>query len=128
MVISAPDVRAWAPPCPLAPKLVLAPVDSPQAVLQATSPTATLPVNLPVLQETHSWSGRSPTTQAQCAALVIASMMEFPNAVKERVTDVLVVGSTCLKPYCKKVVTYPFRPFPLSLPKFWHYREELVEA
>ena len=43
----------------------------------------------PVRQETHSWSHRPPATKAQFAALVIASMMKFSDAVDERTIDVL---------------------------------------
>ena len=65
-----------------------------RAALRVVSfPTALRFVRLPMFQETHSWSGRPPTAQGQCTALVIASMMKFPDALDERATDVLVVDS-----------------------------------
>ena len=64
------------------------------AVLQVRFPTGPLSVHLPMLQETHSRSDRPPTTQAQCTALLIASMMKLTDAVvDERATnDVLVTA------------------------------------
>ena len=103
-MISARDFRIWTPPCPLPPKLVLAPAGSAprpdvsfschRAVLRVRFPAAPLSINFPVPQETHSWSGRLPTTQAQCTALVIANIMKFPDAGDGRATDVLAVDST----------------------------------
>ena len=97
MVVSAPDIRAWAPPCPLPPKLMLDPAGSPHTVLRARSPTAPLSVHLPVLRETHSWSGCPPITQAQCMAGVM-SVIEFLDVVVKLVADVLIVNSTFLEP------------------------------
>ena len=58
------------------------------------------------------------TTQIKCTALVIVSMIKFPDAVDERVFDVLVVGSASLEPFCQKVAMCPFWLFPLSSPQF----------
>ena len=137
-VILAPDICIRALLWPLPPKLVLAPAGcaprpnvSPschRAVLRVRFPTAPLSVHLPVLNEKHSWSGRSPTTQVQCTALVIASMMSFPDAVDKRAIDVLEVKSACLEPFCKKVAVCPLSPFPLSSPIILYNREEWVGA
>ena len=77
MVISAPDIRAWAPPCPLLLKSKLAPAEfapdpnvplsSHRTVLRAGFPTTSRPDHRQVLQENYS---------RQCT-VAVTRMVEF---------------------------------------------------
>ena len=133
-MISAPDIRPCTPPCPLPPNLVLAPAGfSPRtdvspsclrALLRVRFPITLISVHMPVLQGTHCWSGRPPTTQVQFTVLAIASIIKFSDAVDERALDVLAVSSVCSEPSCTKVVIYPYWLFPFSSPNVLYNQEE----
>ena len=103
-MLSAPEMHAWAPPCSLLLKSVLAPaepvphsdvsVSCHQAVLRAEFLAPLFLVHLLVLRESHSRSDHPPMTPVQRTAVVV-SMMEFMD-VAELAADKLVAGSAFL--------------------------------
>ena len=108
MVILATDIRAWAPPCPLLLKTVLAPA----GFIPYVSPSyqAILSGHLPVLRENYCPPGHVPTTPVQYTAAV-TSTVKFLAAAAQ-VTVALAVANHIA---VAAALTEKLHPQPLHL-------------